>query len=83
MIAAHLDRQSLKELRSTCRNLSGAATEQLFKTLHLFPDKKAGGKFRSILKDDSIKDYVRKIYLNTYEKDSVRELALFSYFTFV
>lgn len=75
-ITAHLDRQSLKQLRSTCRQFHESTTPRIFQTLHLFPNDKSNRKFNRILKDERVRDFVQEIYLNTCEKDSVSEATL-------
>ncbi|PIG86510.1 F-box domain protein [Aspergillus arachidicola] len=67
---SHVDRSALKQLRQTCRTLSQFASRELFRAVRLFPDEESYERVRNISNNAVLRRVVRKIYINTCDKDS-------------
>ncbi|CAG8021383.1 unnamed protein product [Penicillium salamii] len=69
MITSLADTATLRSLRLTSRAICASATQLLFRTITLFDRDGSCNAVESIMRHPSLRGLVRKIYLQTVEKD--------------
>lgn len=74
IITSLSDTETLKALRLTNHMLCAFATKSVFSTISLYTDDKSCEAFESIITHPQLKEYVRKVRLNTVEVDYVNDL---------
>lgn len=74
IITSLSDTETLKALRLTNHMLCAFATKSVFSTISLYTDDKSCETFESIITHPQLKEYVRKVRLNTVEVDYVNDL---------
>lgn len=75
-IISMLDKETTKNLRLTCKKLSGFTNQILFRTVSLYDTPKSCRYLQSILAQPHLREEVVRLNLNTVEDDYVSLLLL-------